>query len=73
MAASMRCCRSTPRCSSCPVVLAARARGRFSRDDDALVTEMLAGAPPRELPPCVREALLVLDERRRPDVLLPRP
>ena len=58
------CCRSAPRCATCPVVLAARARGRFAREtDDALVTEILAGAPPRELPACVREALAVLDAR----------
>jgi hypothetical protein len=59
------CCRSFPRCSSCPVIVAARARGRFTRDVRATtVTEIIGGAPLRELPSCVREALVMLDERR---------
>ena len=61
----MECCRSSPRCASCPVVLAARARGRFVRDrDETLFIEVFAGLPPRELPPCVTDALVQLDERR---------
>lgn len=72
MGASSRCCRSMPRCASCPVLLAARARGRVMREaDDALVTEVFSGTATRELPPCVRDALAVLDEKRRSDVLLP--
>jgi hypothetical protein len=47
------------------VLIAARAKGRFARaGDDALVTEILAGVPTRELPRCVREALAGLDEHR---------
>lgn len=60
------CCRSAPRCATCPVVLAARARRRLNSPEvaDALVTEILAGVPPRKLPPCVQQALGSLDERR---------
>jgi hypothetical protein len=60
-----KCCRSSPRCASCPVVLAARRRGRFTRDTESLlITEILAGTPRRELPDCVIDALGVLEARR---------
>ena len=61
------CCRSAPRCATCPVVLAARARGRFVRDaQTALVEEILLGASPRALPTCVTEALAAC-ERQAPE------
>ena len=67
----MKCCRSAPRCVDCPVLVAARARGRFSRkaEGDAVVAEILAGVTPRVLPVCVRDALALLDERRSDRVL----
>lgn len=59
------CCRSTPRCSRCPVVLAARARARAkTRQGDTLIVEIFAGGATRELPPVVRDALLALEHRR---------
>ena len=59
------CCKSLPRCADCPVLLAARARGRFYRDRaDVLLEEVLFGVPSHDLPPCVRDALAALDERR---------
>jgi hypothetical protein len=62
---SSRCCKSLPRCATCPVVLAARARGRFGLDtENALVSEIMTGAPPRTLPDCVEAALTALDDRR---------
>jgi hypothetical protein len=54
------------RLGSCPVLLVARTRGRFVREsDERLISEILAGAASgSELPPCVREALAMLDDRR---------
>ena len=60
-----KCCRSAPRCATCPVLLAARARLRASDDPTAAAFAFVRAAPvPRELPPCVADALRALDERR---------
>jgi len=59
-----RCCRSLPRCATCPVVLAAQARGAAAQGGDAELFALLRAAPPREVPACVREALDTLDQRR---------
>ena len=59
------CCRSLPRCASCPVVLAARARRQAQLDGRAaLVEEMLLGRPARPLPEPVQHALLQLSAAR---------
>jgi hypothetical protein len=58
-----KCCRSRPRCATCPVVLAAAARARPAPDDGDLFALLLA-APQRELPACVLTALERLDRRR---------
>jgi hypothetical protein len=58
-----RCCRSLPRCATCPVVLAAQARVAAARGGADLF-ELLRPGPPPELPACVRDALRSLDERR---------
>ena len=68
-----RCCRSLPRCADCPVVRVALARGRFVRStENALISEILAGAPARALPSCVETALTDLDARRT-ELTPPRP
>ena len=62
-----KCCRSLPRCASCPVVLAARSRvatAPMAAPVRADLFELLRGTPPRELPVCVLDALETLDERR---------
>jgi len=52
-----KCCRSSPRCGRCPVLLKAQARGQERRNDRAaLVEEILAGRP-HPLPVCVEAAL----------------
>ena len=69
---STRCCRSTPRCDGCPVRLKAAAVRRAAAGEPAagadptavLVADVLAGASPRGLPPCVADALAQLDEAR---------
>jgi hypothetical protein len=58
----VKCCRSLPRCATCPVVLAARARAGASPAGDLF--DVLRGAPPRELPACVLDALRTLEDRR---------
>lgn len=58
-----KCCRSRPRCATCPVVLAARARAMQAPDDRDLFA-LLRAAPQRELPACVLNALQGLDPRR---------
>ena len=58
-----KCCRSAPRCATCPVVLAARARAMQAPDDGDLLA-LLRAAPPRRLPACVLNALEGLDRRR---------
>jgi ferredoxin len=57
------CCRSRPRCATCPVVLAARAR-KMPAPDDGDLFALLRAAPQRELPACVLKALEALDRRR---------
>ena len=60
----VRCCRSLPRCATCPVLLAARARAaaRVTEGDDLFA--LLRTEPRRELPVCVVDALASLDRRR---------
>jgi hypothetical protein len=60
-----KCCRSLPRCATCPVVLAARARMTGGAAEGDLFALLRAGTAPRELPVCVRDALATLDDRRR--------
>jgi hypothetical protein len=62
------CCRSSPRCAGCPVVLAARARVVEQRAGTraALVEEMLVGRAPRPLPAPVQSALQQLVAARAP-------
>ena len=64
--AATRCCRTSPRCRDCPVLLAARApRAPGPRDDlAALVEEVFRGAPPRPMPEPLATALLALDDLR---------
>jgi hypothetical protein len=50
-----KCCRSTPRCGRCPVLLKAQARARVGRY--GLVEEILGGHPEPRLPACVEAAL----------------
>jgi len=50
-----KCCRSSPRCGRCPVLLKAQARARAGRA--GLIEEILAGSPVRQLPACVEAAL----------------
>jgi hypothetical protein len=58
-----RCCRSLPRCATCPVLLAAQ--GRFTRaTPTADAFAAVRTVAPREMPACVLEALEALDERR---------
>ena len=59
-----RCCRATPRCAGCPVLLAARRRAPGGGAPD-LVAEILRGRDPRPLPDSVLRALELL-ERREP-------
>ena len=61
------CCRSSPRCAGCPVVLAAQCRRRDRAGARAaLVEEMLVGRPPRALPEPVQAALERLVAARTP-------
>jgi hypothetical protein len=65
--AKTTCCRSVPRCAGCPVVLAARTRvAQRAGARSALVEEVLAGRPPRALPPPVEAALQRLAAARSP-------
>jgi hypothetical protein len=64
------CCRSCPRCDDCPVLVAAAARGRRVRRQDAvasLVDEVFAGVgmTSRTLPESVTRTLEALDAARR--------
>jgi hypothetical protein len=68
---SARCCRSTPRCSDCPVLVKARASATTARPAmAALVAEVFAGRGPRVLPGDVVATLERLDAARaeRPTV-----
>jgi hypothetical protein len=59
------CCRTTPRCAGCPVLLASRARvQQRAGARAALVEEMLVGRPPRPLPEPVQAALERLGSAR---------
>ena len=60
------CCRATPRCTGCPVLLAAATRRRASGSPPDLFAEILGGRPVRALPESVARALEELD--RRPGV-----
>ena len=57
-----RCCRATPRCAGCPVLLAARRRAPGGGAPD-LVAEILRGRDPRPLPDSVLRALETLERR----------
>ena len=67
MPSSKRCCRDSPRCADCPVLVAAAARAR--RQDAtgvaALVDEVFGGFPSRALPEPVMRTLEALDHARR--------
>jgi hypothetical protein len=56
-----RCCRSTPRCAGCPVLVAAQRRNLGTTPD--LFAEILGGRPARTLPESVVRALEELDRR----------
>jgi hypothetical protein len=65
MKVKTNCCRSLPRCASCPVVLAAQARRQAGlAGRAALVEEMLLGRPSRPLPEPVQHALVQLTAAR---------
>jgi hypothetical protein len=60
-----RCCRSTPRCSGCPVLAKARASAATTQPATAaLIAEVFAGRDPRSLPAGVVVALERLDAAR---------
>jgi hypothetical protein len=59
-----RCCRSTPRCAGCPVLLMA-ARRRDAGVPD-LFAEILGGRAARALPESVLRALAELERRPEP-------
>ena len=60
-----RCCRATPRCTGCPVLLAARRRPPGGGAPD-LIAEILRGRDPRPLPDSVLRALEELERRPQP-------
>ena len=62
------CCRSTPRCAGCPVLLMARRRMLGEAPD--LFAEILGGRPVRPLPESVERALAEL-QRRPPRARVP--
>ena len=55
------CCRATPRCAGCPVVLMARRRMLGAPPD--VFAEILSGRPVRPLPESVERALEELQRR----------
>jgi hypothetical protein len=60
-----RCCRSTPRCASCPVRAAAAAPRQASGDGPAaLLSEIFARPRARALPQSVASALAQLELAR---------
>jgi hypothetical protein len=61
------CCRSCPRCSDCPVLVAAAARRREREDQvAALIDEVFCGAVSvRKLPEPVARTLEALEQARR--------
>jgi len=57
VATKKKCCRTTPRCRRCPVLVKAQARAPERRAGrGALIEEILVGRP-RPLPACVEAAL----------------
>jgi hypothetical protein len=69
MPLSKTCCRSCPRCDTCPVLIAAAARARH-RDvvtTSSLIDDVLCGVglPGRTLPEPVLRTLEALDAARR--------
>ncbi|HEY4098093.1 MAG TPA: hypothetical protein VGM33_21400 [Baekduia sp.] len=67
MPSSKRCCRDSPRCADCPVLVAAAGRARRHEGTAiaALVDEVFGGFPTRTLPDCVTQTLEALDQARR--------
>jgi len=62
-----KCCRSSPRCATCPVRASAAARKqRELGEPAALVAEILGGGPARGLPHSVGAALANLELARTP-------
>jgi hypothetical protein len=60
-----RCCRSTPRCASCPVRAAVTARTHPCGDEAAaLLSEIFAAPRARALPESVASALAQLELAR---------
>lgn len=59
-----RCCRSTPRCAGCPVLLIAARRRQAGMPD--LFAEILGGRSTRTLPESVVRALSELERGARP-------
>ena len=59
-----RCCRSTPRCAGCPVLLIAARRRQAGMPD--LFAEILGGRSTRTLPESVVRALAELELGSRP-------
>ena len=57
-----KCCRSTPRCAQCPVVLLSR--HRHGSAAQRLLVEIMTG-PQRPLPPAVAEQLELLSAAQR--------
>jgi predicted metal-binding protein len=61
------CCRSLPRCASCPARLADAARRRKRVEGVAsVIDEVLCGGCARTLPPAVVDALAQLRDARSP-------
>lgn len=60
----MTCCRSTPRCRTCPVLLAAQARNRAPQGALASVFDQIYGPAQPRLPDAVSDALLALADAR---------
>ncbi len=62
---STSCCRSLPRCASCPARLAEVARRRRRAEGVAsVIDEVIAGPRGRALPPAVVDALAELRDAR---------
>jgi hypothetical protein len=62
-----KCCRSSPRCATCPVLVAAAVRKqRQLGEPAALVAEILSGRAERPLPAGIAAALASLELARTP-------
>ena len=60
-----RCCRSTPRCASCPVYAIAASRRQTAGDETAvLIADLLRSPRARTLPASVASALVQLELAR---------